>query len=1194
MPEKSPDLFGSISIDDKKNESAPEKKPPVPSRKKKKSVPPPKKSRQQRSSIGGWPKFFILLVVLAAIYSAAGFLLVPYLARTTLPEYLAQKLKVHVTVGETQFNPFTFKLATEGLVVETNEPGAAPGQLFSTGKTRIDFDLLPLLRGDLVCSTMDIDRLNIKIIRTNDKDYNISYLFQGTGIKNHSEIMDFAELPFLFSLNNIKITDSQIIFDDKSTGKIHHVEKMEIALPALSNFQYQTDNYIHPQFSAVINGSPVKLSGETSIGSSREDGRQTLLSCDLDDIDIPLYFDYLPISMPVDVSRGKANGSLHISFASEQQPGSKLKIQFNISATDLGVESRNNKLTVSIPNAKLEGSLEPFNHNLDIQNIILREPILTSDGIVTRDTLANLVPLTQRPNQEDPLHQVIPEISVKLLIADGGSIVIKKPKEKKPLRIWHSIQLNIKNFSNSVKTPDQQDSTFRVSGEHLASSAFFTWQGQFNKQNRPSGNLQLSNMPASVVAPFLAKEAKDIKGTADLTGLLGISLSSKENKPFDYTLKSTKISIKDLHLSDKGVEWIHIPDLRCEPISIINNITDLGNVYMQNSYATIYRENIPELLKNFTVRPSSLVIHGIDFSGTVQVKEKNNKVPVIKIGNVILQANKLEQQEINEENFVFSGTVSDGGTIKAKGILQTSPLQIASQLSFAKLSPEQIFPWFTDIPTLKESKATLAAQGTFRYPQKEFNGKLEVEQLAIGHIKNPVLRAANVTFDDFFWSLNDKKLSIKYILVDQPEFSWNITEKSLNPITPVSIFLRHIFLPEPDTASSDPDNSLADFSLSIDKIDYSDGSVSYQDSRVLPPLALGITGINGNLGNLQYPIAKMKADFDLTGNIEGYPFKLNGNGMLMQYPPSAKTVFAAQNLPLSLFSRQLAEQNSFDTTKAHVSVVSASIFEDKESRRDTKLTISSILPARYNSPASTALALMADTAGNLNIRLQADNSTTIKPLISDVLGNVNRSLVKATINPILITGDDFSDLVSNQHISFFPGTTEITGEGTERLNRFGEFLAHYPLIKLRLTGYADTTIDTPAIYKDLQDIERQRVELENSKRKEAWQKLKDAEDALRRGASAADGEQIQEADLPLTTVEPYVPVAPNTIIVTDSMLVDLAVKREQLVYDYFTNRLSVKEARIEKDTSEKNSTQKDGRHAIVQIGISDMYRATEN
>ena len=93
----------------------------------------------------------------------------------------------------------------------------------------------------------------------------------------------------------------------------------------------------------------------------------------------------LPVSLPIDVNMGRANGKLQISFSPDQEKGSKLKIQFSFTATDLALESRNSKLSLRVPTAKFEGALEPFNQSLEIQSLLLREPTLSSEAISKRD-----------------------------------------------------------------------------------------------------------------------------------------------------------------------------------------------------------------------------------------------------------------------------------------------------------------------------------------------------------------------------------------------------------------------------------------------------------------------------------------------------------------------------------------------------------------------------------------------------------------------------------------------------------------------------------------------------------------------------------------------------------------------------------------------------------------------------------------
>ena len=844
MTEHSDDLFGSISISgDKKPVDVPEE------RSEKAPEPPRQPKIRHKRSMSGSVKLLLIAILVLGLYTIAGFALVPYLAKNSLPDYLSDKLNIKLSISEAQFNPFDFNLILQGISAETNEMGEPQARFLSVSEIRIDLDLLSLLRGDLVCSSMDVDQLFAKITRDPNKRYNLSYLFKNNVRKNEAGIIDFAELPFLFSLNNIKISDSQIIFDDRSTKKEHRIEEIQLALPAISNFPYQSDSYIHPRFSAVVNGSPIKLSGEATLSGSSEDGRETQLSCDLDDIDIPLYFDYLPVSLPLDVNQGRANGKLQISFSPDEEQGSKLKIGFSLATSDLAFESRNSKLSLKIPSAKFEGSLEPFNESLTIQSILLREPTLTSDGTITRETLATLLPLTKRPTPDDPLHQVIPSIGVKLLIADGGSVIIKKSGDKKPVRIWHSLQLSVKNFTNDLLTPTELKNSFRLSGEHLSSSAFFTWQGQFDNENRPGGNLQLNSVDAAVIAPFLGREAKDVEGIADVSGLLSIALDPKSERPFDYTLKSTRVSVKNLKLKDKGVEWLSVPNLRCEPVSRINNITDLGNVFLKNSRVTLESTALPHLFDRFSKKPTQHVIHGIDFSGTIVVSNKRQKIDTIEFTETILQANRLEQQQVSEENFVFSATVNKSGSIKAKGILDIAPLQVSSEVAFSGLKPSDLVSWFTTSSYHRKSESVLAGQGRFRFPQKEFKGTIIAEALVL-----PELNAEKVRFDNLLWSASESRLSINYFLLEKPIFSWVRPEARVtNPLTPFSDFLRKMLVPKTTVLASDSSQNNDAFGLTINQIDIDNGTVTYLDKRVLPPLALRLTSINGNLSNLSAP-----------------------------------------------------------------------------------------------------------------------------------------------------------------------------------------------------------------------------------------------------------------------------------------------------------------------------------------------------
>ncbi len=1185
MTDNSSDLFGSISIsDDQKPAKPPKKKPAEPKKQKKE----PK--TQKRRSTSGIIRFFFLLFAGIGIYAGIGFFLVPYLVKNNLPTYLGEKLQVNLSISDARFSPFDFQLTLSGISVETNEDGEPQSRFLSIAEATIDLNFLSLLRGDLVCSTMEINRLNARIDRDRNKRYNISYLLRGKSRSNQSGIIDFAELPFLFSLNNIRVLDSQIIFDDKSSGKTHHLENIELALPAISNFPYQLDTYIHPRFSAVVNGSPVKLTGETTLGGTSRDGRQTLLSCDLDDIDIPLYFDYLPVALPIDAKEGRANGKLQISFSPDQEQSSKLQIQFSFTATDLALESRNSKLSLKVPTAKFEGALEPFNQSLTIQSILLREPTISSDGNISRETVANLIPLTLRPKADDPLYQVIPSISVKLLIADGGSVIIKN-NDKKPVRIWHSIQLSLKNFTNTHLLPSEEENSFRLSGEHLSSSAFFTWQGQFNKENKPGGNLQLNNIAVSYIAPFLGKSQKDVGGTADISGLLSLGLQEKGDKPFNYTLKSTRVTVNNLALKENGKEWLTVPELRCEPVSRINNVTDLGNIFLQNSTITLDGSSLPSLFQQFSRRPAQHVIHGIDFSGTIRISDKNRKIDPVEFTKAIFQANRLEQQQISEENFVFSATVNQAGSLNTKGTLHIAPLQVSAEIAFSSLKPLELFSWFSNSPTFRQSQASLSGQGTFRYPQKGYKGTLSAENVVIGDPQKPVFQASNTRFDELNWAEQAQLLSINYILVENPGFSWQRTDNETNPAVPLSGFLRLLFLPESGSVEKDSGTQKPSFSVTINQVDFKNGTVSYLDKRIAPPLALDLTTINGSLNKIEYP-GKDGSSFKLTGNMDGNPFGFEGKGTLFQDPPVLQSSFSAQLLPLSLFSEQINQKvPGVNPLKGSISVQSSTQLDNERIKQSAQIVCSDLLPKSSGSTAALALSLLTQADNTIALEVETEDDPKAA-IATEAIRSVATAIVKTSINPMLLAGEAFKDLMDSQYISFAPGSSQISGESIERLNRISEFIGAHPLIKMKITGYVDKVEDYTAIYNNLVELERKQTEQKNRLLREEWKKKKEAEETLIAEQLAEQNGEIKETDIPANRIADFVPALPRQVEVSDTMLQILAMEREKNIMSFLIDKLNVALPQLEHADPDLNRVKDEESYSRADISFSDLYSET--
>ncbi len=1173
MTDKKDDIYGSISISPDQPEASPpnkkssRKQPPPPSRRsegrqrqtrKTRRPAPEREFRRGGKRVAIW---FSLLVLLFGLYSAAGYLLVPYLVQYKLPDYLAARTGASLTTGRISFNPYNFKLVARDISAQTIIENQPNERFLTIDDLRINLDFLSLLRGELTCSELIIQRLRLQIVRYQDKRYNISYLLDNRTPDNQSEIIDFAELPFLFSFNNISISESRVLIDDKISGKEHVIKDIELDLPVISNFPYQTDSYIHPRFSAIINGSPVSLTGEASIGGG---GRQTQLSCDINDIDIPLYFDYLPLTLPLDISTGTANGVLHLTFSPQEEQGSRFKVRFNLETTDLGLESRDANMSLSVPEARLEGSLEPFSKVLDFKSILLREPAIVTDqdeDALIGATLASLTPLAVRPPPEHKLHQVIPPIGVKLLIAEGGSFTIRDKRKNETVQSWNGIQLSVKNFSNDQLFTGEEEASFRLSGEHRSTAAFFIWQGVFDDQNHPSGNLQLSSVPAGMLAPFLARQAGDISGTADLRGLFALEASNQDGPPFDYSLKTSTLTIKDLQIKEQGSVWLEAPMMRCDPVSRIKGITDLGNVYLQSSSVTLQRDKIPYLFQVFSARPTQHILHGIDFSGTIAMPGNGKLKPALSLKDVIFQANKLEKQETQKDNFVFSGAIGPDSAIKARGGLHIAPIQINSELSASNLTPAQLFSWFSDSKELVNSSGTISLTGSFLYPQQEFSGKLAAENVQLDAGGTHSFAASTVHLNDFVWSRSRWSLAVESLLVDKPTLTWHREDKETAPVAAASAFLRTYLLPTHAGPNGDAPKSPEKFSVAINQIGISNGMIAYRDERTKPTLAFSLNGINGELLNQGYPAPKESGSMVLNGSIERFPFKLEGTADLLKKQPTADIGFSVAALPLSLISEQVKGRfDNIDTDNVSVDVDYQLRRSNDDSGYQATIRVNNLVPKQSGTNLATAFALISgDGDGSISFDIEGAGAPT-RPIIDATLDKFSRIMIKASINPLLLADPAFADLIEQDYITFVPGSDEFTGAALERLNRYGELLSAYPLVNLKIAGRADPESDVEALLEELRTAEQVRVDAENLRREKAWLEEQELERMRLEMLMETEG-QIDETDLPIDQPA-FQPLLPEPVQVSNTALNELAEQRQQAVIDYLVERLSIDPGRL--------------------------------
>lgn len=1147
------DRFGTISIH-------PEPAPPQAKRTKsgrrqtpKKPVPGPKKTRR-------WLSLLAIPVFLITAYGAGGFLLGPSLLTGYLSDRLQQTADIGLTAGEARFNPFTLQLQLDA--VSTTEGGqlsAPESPLLQIDHFLIDLDLIGLLRNGLACNRLEVRGLTLSLIRHPDRSYNLPSLVSGKDPGAGKEQLSLSRLPLLFSLNNITISDSTILFDDRLTGKKHRVEQIKLDLPTLSNYPFAAKEYIRPHFSAVINGSPLELSGEAALpGEDGRNGLQTNLSCKVQDLDLPLYFAYLPKSLPLILSKGKGNGKIRISFLPEDKKGGRLSVDFQLTTREIELGNREKTLSLAAPAIEIDGSLQPLNGALHIHTLhILQPQVAAEQARLSRD----MAQLFSRPaaSQETP-EQQRHHLDIDSLTVEEGTLQLRNKEGQGPNPPpWRSIQLQVKGFS-TAQDQSGDAGTFVLSCKQDKTNASLNWQGSFNSRGIPGGALQLQSVQASDLLSFIdPAQAAETSGSASLRGHVTFDPTASESGM--VTLIDADTEIHDLRLLDQKKNWLAAKTVRIKGTKITKDDRDLGTIAVEEGVLTLHQDGIPPFLSKLGDPQKPMQIQGLHFSGKATLHPQKKKANPLQLDGLEIKASNLAVKSNSLNNLEIAATINQTGTVKAQGPATLFPLRASLSLAFAAISAEQVASWLPDAPLFQQGRATVQGQGTYRYPEAIFSGALQLSSALIRDSERSSGLAVNrAELNDVTIQARPLRLDMQELILDGPRLTWEQDAEDPAPIEQIASFLQTLLSQGQNKTGQQVDGGNSALPL-IQKISIENGSVSHVDRRLNPPWSPEISHLKGSFSNL-YAKSGPGAGLDLSGLIDSTPFTLSGSVDFLTSPVNFTARLDLKGFPLLSLSPQITpfldinpQSGSFDLSLTHKR-------RNGEEGGEAAFLFVALRPASAQSDTALPLALLADSRDQVKllIPLAKDNA---QPLFNQTLAAFQTLMVKASVSPLQLTGAEFADLEARQHVEFPAGQSELDiNTGGPTLRRFTALLAAHPRLGLTLTGMADPIHDRAAILKSLEEKERTRVALKNEQRMQEWQsRQKQRQEAALQAPPAPAQGKIIEQDIPVRD-SPPAPLSPEPVTVSDTTLHDLAQERALQVYDFCTTDLGIASARI--------------------------------
>ncbi|MCK5196519.1 MAG: DUF748 domain-containing protein, partial [Desulfobulbaceae bacterium] len=407
-----------------------------------------------------------------------------------------------------------------------------------------------------------MDHFFLHLVRTGEKQYNISRLIKKEATSDESAKRDSLEAPFPFLLTNISATNSRVLFNDQPAGKNHVIEDIFLTFPFffhnkssegkhLEAFS-ETGTLIQPQFSAVINGSPIEFSGDTSL---TDKGIEAKLRLQLDNIDLPDYLDYLPTQPGFNIDKGTASGALDLVFLSPPDGKPQLEVKGNGKLLNIQFRDRQGNLT-TLPEVTVNGSFLPLEHRYHFSDVHLVKPEFhvsrQKDGSWIFPELLEAFSSSEQAPQRTLL-------SIDQLKINAGKLSFTNRYISGGVtHSFSDIQATLKNLSNEKAI----SSSYVLSGT-IHKKSKIACQGElFLSPFHMQGLLIANNFDAAQLSPYLslAKGVKIAKGQfAKLETRFDLSLSSSPQKKPNLILTGLSTELIDFKFTKHSKQQLVLP-----------------------------------------------------------------------------------------------------------------------------------------------------------------------------------------------------------------------------------------------------------------------------------------------------------------------------------------------------------------------------------------------------------------------------------------------------------------------------------------------------------------------------------------------------------------------------------------------------------------------------------------------------------
>jgi hypothetical protein len=1079
----------------------------------------------QHSQRSRWWRFGLYFVAVVVVFYLFAALALPSILRPWLETQASQALQRQVSIGGLAINPLLLKVSLRDVAVQDKF-----GPFVEFKELTLDVEASSMVHLAPVLREITLDQARIKIVRLAGQDYNFSDLIKSNNANSANAKAANANAANAdagwprFSLNNIRLRNSEIKLDDRVTGQTQVLDQLNFALPFVSTFPHQVDDYIQPAFSGRLNGRSFALQGKTKPFAGSLD---TALSLKLDSQDVTKILAYVPLPAGLAVPQAHLAADLELAFH-RQAKEADILLNGHVIVSDAALTAHGapllglKRLDLALKNMK------PLARELKFGVIALDGLDLTV--VREADGQINWQKIDTGPSSTSPPLVEVAEIQLR----DGTLHWQDQHVAPAFGSTLQTIDLNIKNLSNQAASgfPLQLRANVASSGSSAAAGAgapVTTLAAELTvvaKPLRVAGHLAASGLQAQQFAayyrPFLQA---GLAAKADLAADVAFSA-----EPLHYSVDKAQLAIDNLALTlprqpkpaltikqfqlseltlDSDLHAVHIGKLESASGDVQVQLLKDGGINLMQALAPVKAQSKAHTRPPAKPDPAWRIqlAQGSLAGWKLQVRDARvaNAAPFIW-NNIGVQLKNVDTQAGASAQLALKASGARGAKLDMSGSMVPQPFSGKFKVDVQNIDAALGQPYFSEFVNISLARGFLHAKGELQLAtQPRFAGSykgslrstqfyaldkhtgadfLKWNSLALNGINTQFaplkIDIADIALTDFYSRLilsADGRLNLQDVLVKNGEAVSVTTEHAVTNKTSVNAAV----VPAPPVAATPgAAASLASpaspISIKIGKITLSGGNIAYSDLFIKPNFTANLTGMGGVIGGISSQ-NDSRATLDLRGSVDQIaPVEIKGS-----LNPLAQDFFidisgGVKGYELTNASAYAIKYAGYGIKKGKLSMDVAYLVEHKKLKASNQLFLDQLtLGDAVDSPTATklpvrfALALLTDRKGQIKLNLPIDGSLddpqfSVGGIIWQVIGNVFDKIISA---PFAALGGIFGSGPSLSRVEYAPGRAALDDAAKGALHNLAQALADHPQLQLEISGWASLEADADGLRQQM-------------------------------------------------------------------------------------------------------------------------------